>query len=156
VSEQWKSKVGSEASVEWPVGVGAKGNKGVASEVADTEGSIGYVDYAYAKQQKLTYANMINKDGKTVAPELKSFQAAAANADWKATPGFGVILTDQPGDALLADHGGDLHPDAQGACGPGCLQRSARLLRLGLPEGRRDGRGARLHSLARQRRRPRA
>ncbi len=99
VSEQWKSKVGSEASVEWPVGAGAKGNKGVASEVADTEGSIGYVDYAYAKQQKLTYANMINKDGKTVAPELKSFQAAAANADWKATPGFGVMLTDQPGEA---------------------------------------------------------
>jgi phosphate transport system substrate-binding protein len=99
VREQWKSKVGSEASVEWPVGVGAKGNKGVASEVADTEGSIGYVDYAYAKQQKLTYANMINKDGKTVAPELKSFQAAAANADWKATPGFGVILTDQRGEA---------------------------------------------------------
>jgi phosphate transport system substrate-binding protein len=99
VSDAWNNKVGSEVSVEWPAGVGAKGNKGVASEVADTEGSIGYVEYAYAKQQKLTYASLVNKEGKTVAPELKSFQAAAANADWKAAPGFGVILTDQPGDA---------------------------------------------------------
>jgi phosphate transport system substrate-binding protein len=80
------------------VGVGAKGNKGVGSEVADTEGAIGYVEHAYAKQQKLTSANMINADGKVVAPELKSFQAAAANADW-ATRSFGVVLTDQPGEA---------------------------------------------------------
>lgn len=98
VSPAWKDKAGSDASIEWPVGVGAKGNKGVANEVADTEGAIGYVEYNYAKQNKLTHANMINKDGKTVAPELKSFQAAAANADWKSVPGFGVILTEQPGD----------------------------------------------------------
>jgi phosphate transport system substrate-binding protein len=97
VSEKWKNEVGSEVSIEWPVGVGAKGNKGVAGEVADTAGAIGYVDYAYAKQQKLTYAKMINKDGKTVSPEFRSFQAAAANADW-ATRSFGVILTDQPGE----------------------------------------------------------
>lgn len=99
VSDAWRSKVGSEVSIEWPVGVGAKGNKGVANAVADTEGSIGYVEHGYAKQKKLTYANLVNKDGKTVAPELKSFQAAAANADWVATAGFGVILTDQPGEA---------------------------------------------------------
>ena len=98
VSEVWQSKVGFEVTIEWPVGVGAKGNKGVASEVADTEGAIGYVEHAYAKQQKLTSANMINQDGKVVAPEFKSFQAAAANADW-ATRRFGVILTDQPGEA---------------------------------------------------------
>ena len=97
VSPDWKDKVGSDASVEWPVGIGAKGNEGVANNVVQTKGSIGYVEYAYAKQNKLTYANMVNKDGKTVAPELKSFQAAAASADWASVPGFGVILTEQAG-----------------------------------------------------------
>jgi phosphate transport system substrate-binding protein len=81
------------------VGIGAKGNEGVANNVSQTKGSIGYVEYAYAKQNKLTYANMVNKDGKTVAPEMAAFQAAAAGADWKGTPGFAVILTDQPGAA---------------------------------------------------------
>jgi phosphate transport system substrate-binding protein len=99
VSPAWKDKVGSDASVEWPVGIGAKGNEGVANNVVQTKGSIGYVEYAYAKQNKMTFANMINKDGKAVAPELKSFQAAAASADWKSVPGFGVILTDQAGGA---------------------------------------------------------
>ena len=97
VSEDWKTKVGTEKAVEWPVGIGAKGNEGVANNVTQAKGAIGYVEYAYAKQNKLTYANMINKEGKTVAPELKSFQAAAANADWASVPGFGVILTDQSG-----------------------------------------------------------
>jgi phosphate transport system substrate-binding protein len=99
VSPDWKSKVGSDAAVEWPTGIGAKGNEGVANNVVQTKGSIGYVEYAYAKQNKLTFANMVNKDGKTVAPETKSFQAAAANADWKSVPGYGVILTEQPGAA---------------------------------------------------------
>ena len=98
-SADWKSKVGSDAAVEWPVGIGAKGNEGVANNVAQTKGSIGYVEYAYAKQNKLTFADMLNKDGKRVAPETKSFQAAAANADWKSVPGYGVILTEQPGAA---------------------------------------------------------
>jgi phosphate transport system substrate-binding protein len=97
VSSEWKDKVGSDASVEWPVGIGAKGNEGVANNVAQTKGSIGYVEYAYAKQNKMTHTSMVNKDGKTVAPELKSFQAAADSADWKSVPGFGVILTDQAG-----------------------------------------------------------
>jgi phosphate transport system substrate-binding protein len=97
VSPDWNDKVGSDASVEWPVGLGAKGNEGVANNVVQTKGSIGYVEYAYAKQNKLTYANMINKEGKTVSPDLKTFQAAAANADWKSVPGFGLILTEQPG-----------------------------------------------------------
>jgi phosphate transport system substrate-binding protein len=99
VSSDWKSKVGSNTSVQWPVGIGAKGNEGVANNVAQTQGAIGYVEYAYAKQNKLTYSKMINKDGKTVAPTMDSFQAAAANADWNSVPGYGVILTDQPGDA---------------------------------------------------------
>ena len=95
----WTSKVGADAAVEWPVGIGAKGNEGVANNVAQTKGAIGYVEYAYAKQNKLTHADMMNKDGKSVAPETKSFQAAAANADWKSVPGYGVILTSQPGGA---------------------------------------------------------
>ena len=97
VSPEWKEKVGSDAAVEWPVGIGAKGNEGVANNVKQTKGAIGYVEYAYAKQNKLTFADMINKDGNTVAPDMKSFQAAAENADWKAVPGFAVILTEQPG-----------------------------------------------------------
>ena len=99
VSPTWKEKVGADASVEWPTGIGAKGNEGVANNVVQTKGSIGYVEYAYAKQNKLTYANMINKDGKTVSPDIKSFQAAAANADWANSEDFFVILTEQPGAA---------------------------------------------------------
>ena len=99
VSADWKSKVGSDASVEWPTGIGAKGNEGVANNVANTKGSIGYVEYAYALQNKLTYTKMVNKDGKTVAPTSEAFQAAAAGADWKSKPGFGVILANQPGAA---------------------------------------------------------
>jgi len=97
VSAGWKTKVGSNTSVEWPMGIGAKGNEGVANNVAQTKGSIGYVEYAYAKQNKLTQTKMINHDGKTVTPETKSFQAAAANADWNSVPGYGVIITDQSG-----------------------------------------------------------
>jgi phosphate transport system substrate-binding protein len=95
---EWKAKVGSGTAVEWPVGVGAKGNEGVAGNVSQTKNSIGYVEYAYAKQNKLTYTAMTNKAGKTVQPTLAAFQAAAANADWEKSPGYYVILTDQPGD----------------------------------------------------------
>jgi len=97
VSADWKSKVGANTAVEWPGGLGAKGNEGVANNVAQTKGSIGYVEYAYAKQNKMTSLNMLNKDGKAVAPAAEAFKAAAANADWQGTPGFGVILTDQAG-----------------------------------------------------------
>ena len=97
VSPDWKSKVGTNTSVQWPSGIGAKGNEGVANNVANTKGAIGYVEYAYAKQNKLTFTKMLNKDGKTVAPTMASFQAAAANANWNSQPGFGVILTNQPG-----------------------------------------------------------
>jgi len=97
VSADWKSKVGTNTAVEWPVGIGAKGNEGVANNVAQTKGSIGYVEYAYAKQNKLTFTKMMNKDGKSVAPTIAAFQAAAANADWNSVPGYGVILSNQPG-----------------------------------------------------------
>ena len=79
---EWKAKAGSGTAVEWPTGVGAKGNEGVAGNVSQTRNSIGYVEYAYAKQNKLTYGALINKAGKTVQPTITSFQAAAANADW--------------------------------------------------------------------------
>jgi phosphate transport system substrate-binding protein len=99
VSADWKSKVGFATSVQWPVGIGAKGNEGVANNVANTKGSVGYVEYAYALQNKLTFTKMINKAGKTVAPTSEAFQAAAANANWKSQPGYGVILANQPGAA---------------------------------------------------------
>jgi phosphate transport system substrate-binding protein len=99
VSPDWKSKVGFNTSVEWPVGIGAKGNEGVSNNVSQTKGSIGYVEYAYALQNKLVFTKMQNKDGKTVAPTSDAFQAAAANADWKSVPGYGVILANQPGAA---------------------------------------------------------
>jgi len=98
VSPDWKSKVGSNTAVEWPVGVGAKGNEGVSGNIGQTKNSIGYVEYAYAKQNKLTYTAMVNKGGKTVQPTVEAFQAAASNADWAKAPGYYVILTDQPGD----------------------------------------------------------
>jgi len=98
VSPAWKSKVGFATSVQWPVGIGAKGNEGVANNVGQTKGSIGYVEYAYALQNKLTYTKMMNKAGKVVSPTSEAFQAAAANANWKSQPGYGVILANQPGD----------------------------------------------------------
>ena len=97
VSEDWKSKVGTEKAVEWPIGIGAKGNEGVANNVTQAKGSIGYVEYAYAKQNKMTYTKMVNKDGKTVEPTSATFAAAASHADWASVPGFGVLLANQSG-----------------------------------------------------------
>jgi phosphate transport system substrate-binding protein len=99
VDANWKSKVGANTAVEWPVGIGAKGNEGVAGNVANTKNSIGYVEYAYALQNKLTYTKMVNKAGKTVSPNAEAFQAAASSADWTSQPGYGVILANQAGDA---------------------------------------------------------
>jgi phosphate transport system substrate-binding protein len=98
VSADWKSKVGEGTAVEWPTGVGAKGNEGVSGNVGQTKDSIGYVEYAYAKQNKLTYTKLVNKAGKTVDPTNDAFQAAASNADWTHAPGYYLILTDQPGE----------------------------------------------------------
>ncbi len=99
ISAEWKDKVGNAASVAWPAptGAGGKGNEGVASFVQRIKGSIGYVEYAYAKQNKLTFTLLQNREGQFVAPEEKSFQAAAAGADWKNAPGFYEILTNEPG-----------------------------------------------------------
>ena len=98
-SPKFKDAIGANTSVQWPVGIGAKGNEGVANMAGQTEGAIGYVEYAYAKQNKMANALMINKAGKTVAPKAEAFQAAAGNADWSHAPGYYLILTDQPGAA---------------------------------------------------------
>ena len=97
MSVDWRTKVGSITSVEWPIGVGARGNEGVASTVARIKGSIGYVEYTYAKQNKLSTTKLMNKDGKAVAPTIESFTAAARSANWEGTQGFGVILTNESG-----------------------------------------------------------
>jgi len=97
VSPEWKEKVGENTAVEWPVGLGGKGNEGVAVLVSRTDGAIGYVEYAYAKQNKMNYSLLANKEGIYNQPDAKAFQAAAANADWKAAPGYYLLLTDQPG-----------------------------------------------------------
>ena len=99
VSDTFKTKIGANASVEWPVGIGAKGNEGVANMTTQTSGAIGYVEYAYAKQNAMAYVRMKNSAGKVVAPEASAFQAAAASADWEKAEGFYLILTDQPGAA---------------------------------------------------------
>ena len=97
VSPGFKEKIGNNTSVAWPTGVSGKGNEGVASYVQRLKGAIGYVEYAYALQNKMTFAQMQNKAGQFVKPDSETFQAAAAGADWKGTPGFNLMLTDQPG-----------------------------------------------------------
>ncbi len=97
VSADWKAKVGEGTAVNWPTGVGGKGNEGVASYVQRIDGAIGYVEYAYAKQNKMAVVLVKNREGEYVAPNAKAFQAAAAGADWKAAPGMYLILTDAPG-----------------------------------------------------------
>ncbi len=98
VSDEWKTKVGDNTAVNWPTGVGGKGNAGVASYVQKIDGAIGYVEYAYVMENKLTYTDMVNKAGKKLAPTMAAFQAAAANADFSKVKDFYLILTNQPGD----------------------------------------------------------
>ncbi len=97
LSKEWSEKVGSKTSVEWPVGLGGKGNEGVAAFVDKVDGAIGYVEYAYALQNKMTSVMLKNHDGKYVAPTAENFQAAASGADWAHAEGYYMVLTDQPG-----------------------------------------------------------
>src|SRR5438128_7610760 len=97
VSPEWKEKIGENTSVQFPTGLRGKGNEGVSAMASRTSGAIGYVEYAYAKQNKLTYAVLRNKDGQFVTPEIRTFQSAAANADWSKAPDFNLLLTNQPG-----------------------------------------------------------
>jgi phosphate transport system substrate-binding protein len=98
ISVIWHGQVGHEKAVDWPVGVGGKGNEGVSAYVQRIEGSIGYVEFAYARQNNLTYTQLLNIAGKFVSPTIEAFQAAAANADWKNAPGYYMVLTNQPGE----------------------------------------------------------
>lgn len=97
VSRNWKKRVGNAKAVQWPAGMGGKGNEGVASFVRSVKGSIGYVEYAYALQNKMTTVSLKNHDGNYVNPTSESFQAAAAGADWKHAEGYYMVLTNQPG-----------------------------------------------------------
>jgi phosphate transport system substrate-binding protein len=96
-SPDFKTTVGAGTAVKWPVGIGGKGNEGVAANVQRIKGSIGYVEYAYAKKNNMEYTQLKNRDGQFVTPDDDNFKAAAANADWTKTPGFAIVLTDQPG-----------------------------------------------------------
>ena len=98
VSQAWKTRVGNNNAVDWPVGVGGKGNEGVAAYVSRIKGSIGYVEFAYALGNNMTTVKLRNAAGKYVDPTIESFQAAAANADWSNAPGFYMVLTEQPGE----------------------------------------------------------
>jgi phosphate transport system substrate-binding protein len=97
VSPEWKSAVGEGSAVQWPVGVGGKGNEGVAAYVKQIKGSIGYVEFAYAKTNNIAYAKLENAAGKTVEPSAKAFAAAAATADWASAKDFNLIMTNAPG-----------------------------------------------------------
>ena len=99
VSPTFKSTVGAGTAVKWPTGVGGKGNEGVAANVQRIKNSVGYVEYAYAKRNKMSHAQLKNRDGQFVQPDDDTFKAAAANADWAKTPGFAIVLTDQAGKA---------------------------------------------------------
>jgi phosphate transport system substrate-binding protein len=96
-SPKFQSSIGANTSVQWPVGIGAKGNEGVANMTTQTDGAIGYVEYAYAKQNKMSFTQLTNKAGNAVAPSAESFQAAAATADWAGSDSYYLILTDQAG-----------------------------------------------------------
>jgi len=95
----WKLKIGAGTSVKWAVGVGGKGNEGVAANVQRIKGSIGYVEWAYAKKNKMSHTQLQNREGAFLQPDDEAFKAAAASADWAKAPGFAVVLTDQPGKA---------------------------------------------------------
>ncbi|RJG05666.1 phosphate ABC transporter substrate-binding protein PstS [Noviherbaspirillum cavernae] len=97
VNPDFKTKVGSGTAVKWPTGIGGKGNEGVAANVQRTKNSIGYVEYVYAKRNKMSHTQLKNKDGQFVQPDDETFKAAAAGADWSKAPGFGVVLTNQSG-----------------------------------------------------------
>jgi phosphate transport system substrate-binding protein len=98
VSDAWKSGPGTGSAVQWPVGVGGKGNEGVAAYVKQIKGSIGYVEYSYATQNKIAYTKLKNAAGKVIEPNAKAFAAAADSADWASAKDFNLIMTNAPGD----------------------------------------------------------
>ena len=153
VSPEWKEKVGASTAVSWPEGVGGKGNEGVAAYVQRIKGSIGYVEYAYAKQNKMAHASVQNKEGQFVQPDDDTFQAAAALRRLEECAGLLSDPDQRAGQDQLADHERELHPDATEAGQAAERRRSAEVLRLGVQERPEDGVRARLRADARRRRR---
>lgn len=96
-SSSWNKQIGNGKAVKWPVGIGGQKNPGVANNVKKISGSIGYIEYTYAVESQIPTIQLKNKAGKFVKPDMKSFQAAGANADWKNAPGYYMVLTNQPG-----------------------------------------------------------
>ncbi len=155
VSPEWKEKVGEGTSVAWPAGVGGKGNEGVASYVQRVKGSIGYVEYAYALQNKMTYAQMQNRDGSFRQPVGRDLQGRGGRRRLEQSAGL-LSGADRPaGQECLADFGCDVHPDVQDPGKARNGEGSAEVLRLGLFAGRRQAsRGARLRAAAGRRHQP--
>ena len=115
VSPEWKTKVGADTSISWPTGIGGKGNEGVAAYTKQIKGAIGYVEYAYVLQNHMTYTLVQNSAGKFMKPDAKSFQDAAATADWVHSKDFYLIMTNAPGAGGLSDRGHRVHADVQNA-----------------------------------------
>ncbi len=139
VSPEWKEKVGSDTAVQWPVGFGAKGSEGVSTTVAQTAGSISYVEYSYVVANKMGYSKLKNAAGKVVEPTLDTFAAAAANADWKGSKNFNVIVTNQPGDKTWPIAASTWVVLYKQPADKALERRCSRLLQVGLrkgPEGR--------------------
>ena len=132
VSPDWKSQVGEGTSVQWPVGLGGKGNEGVSAIASRTMGGIGYVEYAYALQNKLTHTKLINSEGAALEPGLDVFQNAAANADWAHATDFYLILTNQPGKNTWPITGATFILMHKKQDNPERAKAGARFLRLGL------------------------
>ncbi len=153
VSADWKSKVGASTAVEWPTGIGAKGNEGVANNVGQTKGSIGYVEYAYAKQNKMTHAKMINKDGKAVEPTAELLHGRRGECELGRHAWLRRRADQRNRPHQLADRRRHLHPDPQAADQAGRRGRGAQILLLGLCQWRQDGARTRIRSDARQGRR---
>ncbi len=147
VSPEWKSKVGEGTSVQWPDGVGGKGNEGVASYVKQIKGSIGYVELAYALQNGMPYTAMQNAAGNWVEPSAETFAAAAASADW-ASAKDSTWSSPMPGRAGVADHRHQLHADAEEAEGCQAQPGHPGLLQVGLRERPGAGQRAALRAAA--------
>ena len=152
VSPEWKEKSARTPRSNGRSASAPRAVKASPTTIAQTVGALGYVEYAYAKQNNLTYAKMLNHAGKVVAPTAESFQAAAASADWATRQDFRVIITDAAGRKVVAGRRLDLHPDANVPTDIASLGRSPQVLRLGLQERQADGDRSRLRADARQRR----
>ncbi len=150
ISADWKAKVGVNTALQWPAGIGAKGNEGVANNVAQTKGSIGYVEYAYAKQNKLTYTKMVNKDGKDCSADLGGLPGSRRQCRLEVAAGLRRDPCQPAGRELVADDRRHVDPRLQAAAGRRGHGRGPQVLRLVLCQGRQDGRGARLRPDARQ------